>query len=424
MLQWLYFFVYAILVLGVGFYMIKRTSPTSSLRWLLPLLALKWAVGCLYGWLFWVKYQGDDTWHYHQLALDETKILLERPLFFIADLFQHPYKHSQWTSFFDSQQSFWKNLQYNILIKLLAVFNVFSKGHYYTNVLFFNLITIWGHYWLFKLLMAIIPTAKKHWLVVVCLFPPLLFWQSGIRKDGLIFTAIAATLYFSYLLVNNGFHRKYFLGAFIGFLMVFLLRNATAVGLLMPLIVYYIWGNKRPFIKYVLASFAIGTFLFFASSLGPTAFNLPLKLAERQEKFLALSGGSYMHLPAINGSFTSYVNALPNALNHVFLRPYLWEGKSFLLLIAALETAFCWLIVIVSLLFYRKQLYMNLQKNTFLWLIYIAFLNYLIIGFTVPFAGAIVRYRIVFELCWLFPFWASIPIDNWWQALKKKAIPY
>ncbi|MFY8003252.1 MAG: hypothetical protein ACOVNR_00345 [Chitinophagaceae bacterium] len=421
MLQWLYFFVYAILVFGGGIYLIKRSPKFASLRWLLPLLAIKWAVGCLYGWLFWVKYQGDDTWHYHQLSLEETKILLERPFFFIADLFQHPYKHSQWTSFFDSQQSFWKNLQYNILIKLLAVFNVFSKGHYYTNVLFFNLITIWGHYWLFKLLIAIVPTAKKHWLIIVCLFPPLLFWQSGIRKDGLIFAAIAATIYFSYLLVNKGFNKKYFWAALMGFLIVFLLRNATALGLLMPLMVYYVWGNNQHFIKYVLASFAIGTGLFFATSLGPQAFNLPLKLAERQEKFLELTGGSYMYLPPIDGSIFSYAKALPHALNHVFVRPYLWEGKSFLLLIAAIETAFFWLIVIVSLLFYRKQLNINLHKKAFVWLLYIAFLNYLIIGFTVPFAGAIVRYRIVFELCWLLPFWASLPINDWWLWLQKKA---
>ncbi|MBC7652277.1 MAG: hypothetical protein H7101_11060 [Deinococcales bacterium] len=125
-------------------------------------------------------------------------------------------------------------------------------------------------------------------------------------------------------------------------------------------------------------------------------------MADRQEAFLTLEGGSFMPLPALKGTLASYIHALPAAVNHVFMRPYLTEAKSPLLIFAALETLLV-IIAVGCLLLYLKKIKTITNHPLLMLLLSLSIINYLIIGYTVPFAGAIVRYRVFFEVILLIP---------------------
>ena len=417
------FFISILLIVGLFYWLTKTNKIILTFEQSMLIMFVKCIIGCIYGFLFLTVYKGDDTWQYHQLSLQEYEVLKRDPLFFIADLFQHHYKQSQALTFFNSESSYWKDLQYNILIKMLAVFNIVSTGHYYINVLFFNVITFWGHYFLYKLLVSHFPSKKQLLFLVIFLFPPLLFWESGIRKDGLIFPAITGCIYYFTLLLNYRKKVKNLIFCVLFFCFVFLIRNFVAMSLLPVFIAYYISVN---FHKRVIPATAITVsvcmVLFFLTNYAPDSLNLPKQMADRQHKFLELKGNSYLPIEPLNKNISSYIKDLPAALNHSFLRPYITEGKSPLLLVSALENLLMLVILILALREYQPLI--NVLRNP-IWMSLITFavINYLIIGYTVPFFGAIIRYRILFEVLLIIPLLITLDDNKGITKLVSK-IPF
>ena len=416
------FFISLLLIVGLFYWLTQTNKIILTFEQSMLIMFIKCVIGCIYGYLFLTVYNGDDTWQYHQLSLQEYKVLKSEPLLFIADLFQHHYKHSQALTFFNSESSYWKDLQYNILIKMLAVFNIVSRGHYYINVLFFNVITFWGHYFLYKLLISHYPSKKQLLFLVIFLFPPLLFWESGIRKDGLIFPAITGCIYY-FTILSDRKKVKYLILSLLFFFFVFLIRNFVALSLLPVFIAYYISVNfHKRVLPVTTITVSICVVLFFLTTFAPDNLNLPKQMAERQHKFLELKGNSFLSIEPLNKNITSYINDLPAALNHSFLRPYITEGKSPLLLVSALENLL--MIVILILALFKFNSLLNILKSTLLMsLITFAVLNYLIIGYTVPFFGAIIRYRILFELLLIIPLLITLD-DNKGITKQLSKIPF
>ena len=404
-------FCFSVILITVFIYIITKSNMIIlTFQQSMLIMFVKCIVGCIYGYLFLTVYKGDDTWQYHQLSLQEYEILKSRPFFFIADLFQHHYKQSQALTFFNSQSSYWKDLQYNILIKMLAVFNLFSRGHYYINVFFFNVITFYGHYFLYKLLINYFPSKKQLLFLIIFFFPPLLFWESGIRKDGLIFPAITGCIYYFTVYLNAGYKLKSLILSIVFFLFVSLIRNFVALSLIPVFIAYFIsvMYNKKAIPVFAITILTtIG--LFFLTNLAPDNLNLPKQMAERQHKFMELKGNSVLPIDPLTDKVSSYISDLPSALNHSFLRPYITEGKSPLLLISALENLLMIFILVLAVIKYRV-LHKMLKHPLWMLLISFAIINYIVIGYTVPFFGAIIRYRILFEVLLLIPL--TICSDN------------
>ena len=138
-------------------------------------------------------YSGADTWRFYRLSLNETKWFLNAPFAFIKDLFVYGYDNSG--NVFISGNSYWNDLKSNVLIKLMAVMNVLTHNSYYTNIVLFNFIFLFGLVAVFKIFDQIFPDKKKIIILGVFLLPSTLFWCSGIHKDGLILSAAGLLVY-------------------------------------------------------------------------------------------------------------------------------------------------------------------------------------------------------------------------------------
>jgi len=371
-------------------------SEKLNFKWVFIVFIIKTIFGCLYGIIYAKSPITSDTWNYHSIGLTEYKWLQSNFFNFAADLFKHGYNEKQTTTFFNSDQSYWKDLPLNLLVKLLAIFNIISRGNYYLNVLLYNLLTLVGNLYLFKAICIWFPEKRKIAFTICCLFPPLLFWTSGIHKDGIVFTCTAVILYFISTKSLSIYQR--IIGGIFVFALLFLFRNFVALSLMPWLIAFFIslWYRKKVVAVYIV-TLCVGVLLFTVSSLGPSATNFPKKLQERQAQYLQLKGNSYMYTPSLTGSFKSYIQLLPIAINHAFCRPYFTESTGVLALISAIESYAMIAIWCVAIVFFRKQ-FSILQHPFLLLLLFFACTNYLLIGFTVPFTGAIVRYRVIFEL--------------------------
>lgn len=389
--------------------------------WLMLGFLAKCAAGLALGY-WYLGVPGADTWYYHQSGLDEYRLLLKDPLrFFTKDLFTHGYSGSVWTRFFDTENSFFNDLQQNLIIKLSALLSLLSGGNYFVNVVLYNILCFGGWVALFRfcILRAVIGPAVA--LGFLFFFPPLLWWGSGFLKDGLCIALYGWLL----LLGNRHSFSAYRIGdlikCIIPAILLFLLRPFWALILLPMMILSGLIPHKsrNVLLIYPLALLA-GMLLFFSTILLPESWQLPQKVADRQAAFSTLEGKSRLALPRLDASADSYLKALPRAFYNAACSPGMDQVTD---AFSLLSMVFVWLlgagVIRFIWLFYKgRAAFTHIQ-----WLLFwICILQLLLIGLTVPFVGAIVRYRALFECFLLMLFWnagyESRPWPHWSRLFR------
>ncbi len=335
-------------------------------------------------------YATADTWRFYHLSLTETDWLLNDPLSFIKDLFSYGYDETG--NIFSGSNSYWNDLKSNVLVKLIAVLNVITNKSYYTLIIFFNYFFLLGLVGLYRVFTVYSSNRKVLLLIGIFFIPSTLFWCSGVHKDGFILSFTGLIIFFFSKVLNN---KKYNLKAWIiivtSLVVIFSLRNYVAF-ILIPALFCWWYSNKLPKATPWIFTlvYLMGIFLFFfLPTLVPT-LNFPFFLANKQQEFLALSGGSAIYTNALQPNAFSFFKYLPTAIDMAFLRPHLTEGKGIAALLAFFETASAIIIFITYLIFPFKLKI----PNPFFWFLIIFGLSILIIaGYTITFSGAIVRYR-------------------------------
>jgi len=364
---------------------------------------IKIGVACFYGYWFSKRMEEADTWWFHNESLKETELLRHHPYQFLTNLFQADYVNSG--GLFDVF-GFWNDLKSNIIIKLLAMLNVFSNGNYYVNTIFYSFITFWGFVFLYRFVEQTIAAKPSiiTWLAL-CFTPSCLFWTSGIHRDGLILLCIGFILYQlskKFTLLSTKIIGL--LNILATFILLFLLRNYVAL-LLAPIIIAWFFKQftDLSFHKTVAVLYLVVVLVFFSSSA------VQQNIINRKTEFEALQGNS--RLPQLNllPTATSFMKAIPTSLNRVFLQPYIWNSEGIMEVIAAAENIF-FFIFIAYCLFKRTTQHDNTNKINFLPLYVFCFSALLLIGLIVPFVGAIVRYKAIFIM--LIAFISSTPIKN------------
>ncbi|WP_207513174.1 hypothetical protein [Longitalea luteola] len=390
-------------------YRLTRKKIPLSVPELAAAFLFKVAMGCLYGYIFLKFYDGDDTWMYHGYGLENLEKLKHNTLQYFTEFL--PAGSFAWAGggFWDGISAYLHTLENDGIGKILSIANLFSGGNYYINVIFFNFILFWGHYWLFSLFVQEFPDKRKPLLLLFFFFPPLVFWLSGIRGDGLILFFLALTLvhFRRWLYEHKAGSLVWGCLAALGIL---IFRSQVLLLLVPALTAWYISVKfNRSSVLTFLFVLGIGCLLFFVSAWISPSKNLPLVVVQKQQSYMALQGTRFQ-LDSLQPSVSSFAKVLPEAVSHTFLRPYLWEARGALQLMTAAEIIICWLLVLVAIVKREKHWRQLLKKPLPLFCLCFGITLYLFIGYTIPFPGAIVRYKAIPGLLLL-----TVPIvcTNW-----------
>ncbi len=372
------------------------------------ILGFRIFLGCVYGFIFARYFNGDDTWYFHRGSLEEQQKLMQDPVQFFADLNPLPA--------FERNEGFWKgwyyylsDLEFWLLTKPMAFFNFISRGNYYVNVVFFNFMTCWGSVWLYRLFSPYYPEKKKELFFFIFLFPIPLFWMTGIRAEGwLLFFLALALLSFTRWMQAKG--HKPLLLFFIALGGLIVLRSVL-VFILLPVLMCWWLQEQRGWKgwKAMALVFGISGLLFWGSRWIDPVHNMPQLIVEKQAAFFALHGQTRFELDTLEATPGSFLKLFPQAITNIFVRPYVWEAKGFLQWVYAGSVLLLW--VLVLLFIWQKSRQKRVQwplliTNTFLF----GLLLYVFIGYTVPFPGAIIRYKSLGEYFLLFPLFMGV---NW-----------
>lgn len=401
-----YLVLFSWLVTKIKFF--NRSGFTSSQ--LVIIFLLKVMAGIFYGWIgvyYGQTAQMIDTWAYHLQGLGEYKLLVSHPVDFFTSLFHNSYEGG-YTNFLNSQNSWWNDVKANFFIKLMAIFDLFSFGNYYVNVIFYSFLTLLGPMAIYRVMKDVFPSQKIPVLIACFLIPSFLYWTSGLHKEGLIFVGLSLLIYHFYF----GFKEKKFpiyrvLLILLGFSLVLILRNFLILPLLPPLIAWTISQNSRfkPVFIYTLV-FVVFLTLFFTVKYIVPGIDLPQSVVTKQKEFIELEGGhSSVTVNELRPTFTSFLVNAPQAFSLSILRPYPSDVRHLLSLAAALEIALVLLLFLVFLFWMREKIMLS---PLLLFCMFFSVGVLFMIGYSVNNLGAIVRYRSIVLPLLLVPIVAEI----------------
>lgn len=401
-----YLIVFAWLVTKVPFF--KHSGLTASQ--LVILFLVKIMVGIFYGWIgvyYGAMAQMLDTWAYHYVSLKEYHLLLNEPYVFFADLFRGRYENG-FENFFSSNNSWWNDLHNNIIIKLLALFDILSLGNYYINVIFYTFITLFGVVAIYRVMADVFPKKKLIVLLATFFIPSFLYWTSGIHKDGLVFTAIALIVYHIYFGLKGRFTIARIAVILLACIILLIIRNYLIV-IVAPAVLAWIVAEKirwKPVFTFG-ALYLLYILLFFTARYVYPKLDFPQAVVNKQYDFMQLEGASEVSATHLKPTFKSFALAAPQALSLALFRPYPGDVKHLLSLAASVEIMLLLLLCIMFLLWRTNRVSLT---PFMLFCIFFSFSVLLTIGYTVNFLGAVVRYR---SIIWPFLIVPVVAQINW-----------
>lgn len=356
------FLVYA------GAYWIRpRVTDAVTRRYFIPALTVRIIGALAVGFIYQFYYDGGDTFNFHTHGSRHIwEALVEEPFIGLELLFSSGgyngavFKYASQIPFYGDQSSF-------TVIRIASLFDLVTFSSYLSTALFFGLLSFIGMWMLF--LTFFNRYSELHFgLAVACFFiPSVFFWGSGLLKDTLMLACLG-TLTFE---VDRLFLRKkisigHIILFLISFWCIFSIKKFILQAFLPALLIWVIMTKfskiNSMVVRVMAIPFFIGVFIlsgyFSVIKIGEGDRRYAVENIAKTAKITAYDiryqtgrdAGSGYALGELDGSVSSMLRLAPQAINVTLFRPYLWEIRSPLMLLSAIESfilllVIAWLVV-------------------------------------------------------------------------------
>lgn len=351
-----------------------------------------------------------DSLTFHKMGIEEYHLLFKNPHEYLTNIY-HGYSNEQYSRLLDDTKSFWNDARNYLLAKMLSIFDIFSGRDFLINTLFFNFLVFFGSVALYRVFIKIFPRAYIQLLLVIFVLPSALFFSAMIHRDGLIFLSLSMIIFhIFFMLKNHAYPLKKIIIVCFFLICIFLLRNFVFI-ILIPALAGWLIAEKysqRAFLSFVIVYMITGI-LFFTSGIISPRTDLPRYVSARQSSFIRVgeAGASTININPLQPTFKSFVINSPQAIDHALLRPYLSKINSFVYFPFAIEIFIIEIFFFIFLFFRKKR---NPVHPLLYFCIFFSLTMLLVIGYTVPIIGAIVRYRSIYLIFILIPI---VSLTNW-----------
>jgi hypothetical protein len=283
------------------------------------------------------------------------------------------------------------------MIRFNAFVRLFSFGHYHVHTVFACFACTIGLVALYRAFVHRLPGHERMLMVAIFLLPSVLFWASGVIKEALLFMGLGLFVLSLTELQRTGFSWKYlallpFCAVLLFFLKFYVLLS------MMPALIAYLWcvgtHGRRALLKFALV-FAVFAVLGVNSERIIPRFDILEVLWVKQRDFIGMAtevkAGSLVSVMPLEPTVKSFVSQVPHALYMTFLSPITTWRNGPLGLMSALEN----LVILIGLIlaFRWKRSWGEVDRPLLYFCVGYCLLLALVIGWTTPVIGALVRYR-------------------------------
>ncbi len=399
-----YTMLFLLLMRRVRFY---SDVPGLSFRWLSLIFLLK----VLAGTALWAIY----TWVYPDRSnADVFKYFNDSAIMFGA-LSEHPMDYfkmligigndSQWFSdkYYSVMNNWYRKFEgylYNdshTLIRFNALIRLFSFGEFHVHTVFAAFVSLTGMVGIYRAFVGFLAGKERALMIVVFLLPSVLLWGSGVIKESLLFFGLGS---FFHVMMNWIQGKVNALGLFtlIGTgMLLFFLKFYVLLSLL-PALVLFAWAYRMPspsiWLKALVIYGACAVLALITPYVIP-GFDILETIVRKQHDFIGLvnevGSGSFVMPPLLEPDLWSFISLAPYALYITFFGPLIHSPLNALGLISIAENLFVLAFIGMCLIYRSKEI--AVPKGLLLSLMLYVILLALIIGWTTPVMGALVRYR-------------------------------
>ncbi len=283
------------------------------------------------------------------------------------------------------------------IIRLNVIIGFVSFGSYHVHWMFMSFIAFIGFTALYKAFQH--DFAHKHkWLFIACfMLPSVVFWSAGLLKEGPTMLGVGFLFWGLRLWTENYRNWISYLIIALSCALLAAIKEYVLFALL-PGIAFLI-AVKLSGASKLLIKFAATQLLCFIVAQNANHFfiggDFIYVLNKKKTDFYNTSdlrnAQSTIYIPD-SSTNSAFMLHYPQAFALSYLRPYMWEIKSWMYALFALENLCYAIMLLVTIFFFKKP---NEQSWTMLLAAFsFALVLASIIGNCVPVLGSIVRYRI------------------------------
>lgn len=302
------------------------------------------------------------------------------------------------------------------LTRVCTILYPLSLGKYLLVNFWFGVISSVAQFKLYLVLMKVYPKIKNRISLAVLFIPTLLFYASPLYKETLCLSFIC----FIIVLIYNSLQSKKPLSAVLpialNLFFILLLKSYVFYSILIAIgIVFISRLLRRMFLASIFGKLIV--LLLVSSFIFLIAQNLDLldsyiyslaDISNINQQFYGPNSAetSSFEFGEIETSFTGLLTKMPLGLYTCYFRPHLWEINKPILLLSALESFFCFWLLLFAILKRGKNFVSILRANilTNIIFIYVILLG-VIIGITTFNFGTLVRYKApAVPFLWIFIF--------------------
>jgi hypothetical protein len=271
-------------------------------------------------------------------------------------------------------------------------------GSYAVHMVMMCFLSFIGLVMIHKTFQPVLWHRSTELFAVILLMPSILFWGSGVLKDGILLLAMGGTLYFFQRLMTERFQWKYFIAWVLAVLMLSITK-AYVLLVMLPGLMAWAWvrltSPSLAGLKFLTVHVLFFIAVFNANSLLPGLKIHPAGLlAAKQRNFndlaMSVKAGSHIQIGKLRASAASVIENSPAAFIRVLTRPFITEASSPVMGMAAIENLLLLLMVGLSILAHGSIP----ADATLLWLcVFFTLGIFTLTGLITPIMGAMVRYK-------------------------------
>ncbi|MDX2003526.1 MAG: hypothetical protein SFW35_13910 [Chitinophagales bacterium] len=433
--------IYLVLVYMLAFIGRSRLKKDDPLRqYYIRGLTLKLFGGIAAGIVYFFYYKTGDTVFYFYRSKILYEVFQGDFSIFLRLLTEDPFKYDQQLNDFFKyliarDTSAW------FLVRIIGVLNIFTFGSYAADAILISYFSFLGICALYRTLIEMYPEQSKEMAVACFFIPSVFFWGSGVFKDAITLLGVCLMTRASYQIFIKGKSIAYYFFIFvIAFYVTFKLKAYIALCFIPSLMfwIFFTYGYRikssflRSLIMPVILVMTIGGAYVFMAQAGSANSNWSLDQIQDRAKDMQWwhskvkdiygaegGGGSFYSIGDGSFSISNLLLSFPQAVVVSLFRPFLWEVRSPVMLLASIE-GLVLLVFTIKLIrgFGISKIFKYSKDNPFIFFcLFFAMIFGFAVGFTSFNFGALVRYKIP-----LMPFYVAGLYLIRYQATKDKKL--
>lgn len=403
-------------------------SATVPARWFQGVFLLKVLAGSALGLLYTYYYTDgarSDTFKFFHDSDILFATLTERPYDFFRMFTGIGGKDPDLLHYYESMYA-WLNADVlfndnKTIIRLNAFFRFFSMGNYYVHVVFINFLSLVGLTGLYRSFASTLSGRERILFLTTFLLPSLVFWGSGVLKEGLLLFAFGTLVYICRQLMLGDRRRSRLVIFVMSFLLLLFIKFYVIVIITPGMLAWWMSRGKTTFGALLRFTAVYSVFFLLAFNLHHLFpdYKVTDIVYYKQQNFYLLAelnkANSLIRGPEFQATGWSLALHAPLGFLITLLRPTFFDSNGNLLVMASAVENFFLLSLIIALLWRPIRLKRSAVNFVLFGAVYV-FLLYSLIGLSTPVLGAMVRYKVVGMPFLLFCVVAFSRLKKWEQT--------